>query len=117
MRLPTIFCQPLNNIVCEGPFGILSLQDPGVENPSYHCVSLHRLGFNPPVGRRTEGIDRDTEPTDAEALSFDAKAPTGAGGVGALRIEAVSIPKYRTLRISQGPSRNILQGACTGIRV
>ena len=34
-------------------------------------------------------------------------ATPGARGFGALRIEAVSMPKYRTVWISKGPKRNL----------
>ena len=39
-------------------------------------------------------------------LNLVANAPQGVRGVGAPRIEAVSIPKYRTLEISKGPNRD-----------
>ena len=65
----------------------------------------YRLGFNPWLdGRPKASIATANRPVPKLCGKRDARRRHGAG---ALRIEAVSIPKYCTLRISKGQNRNI----------
>ena len=86
-----------------------SLRYVGCEATPHTCRdTLGQWAWTEGIDGWTEGIDRDTEPIDTETV---ANAPPGArgarGGVGALRIEEVSIPTCRTLPMSKGPNQSI----------